>query len=180
MSTYSCSSFYGISVVKWELRTQSSFCCAPNSCPDHCVRGAKKILWKWQKHSEHLRIKTDFIFFYRHFLRRLLVYRRKEMMSWKGLQPHNWKLTTSPVTLTWHHERQGGVHGSFPGRPMPALLCRGSHKWGQEINRELNLRRKAQESSSNPEVIKEQQKRSVMPGVCFRSCRPGFHFWIIF
>ena len=59
--------------------------------------------------------------------------------------------------------------------PMPALLRRGSHKWSQETNRELNLRRKTQEASSNPEVIKKQQKRSRMHRVRFFSRLPGLY-----
>ena len=46
----------------------------------------------------------------------------------------------------------------------------------QETNRELNLRRKTQEASSNPGAIKKRQERSRMRGVRFRSRLPGLHF----
>lgn len=69
-----------------EVRTKASekFRCALNSCLDCCSEQPKKIFENGKSPAKYVRIKTAsvvFSFFPTSFLRGLMVYERKEMMS---------------------------------------------------------------------------------------------------
>lgn len=126
--------FLWVSTLKSELKTQSSFCYAPDSCPDQCVQSCKRSLENAKSAAKHLRIKIGFIFFLQAFFEKNHGLEKK-----RNNEPGK---ACSLITDRAHsfacgshlapHTTGRGTAVLFQVCPMPALLRTGSHKWGQE------------------------------------------------